>query len=249
MGLAKWGAAVQSRDEQYGLKRQALIREAARAFGRRGFHSTSLDDVAQALNVTKPALYYYVQSKHELLYECHMLALNLGDEALAWGREQGRTGLERLCLFLRRYIELLAGEAGVSAMLQDHAALRPEDKASVQARRVEVDRVLRTMVADGIADGSIRACNPKMAVFWFMGAVNGISRWYNSEGPQTGSEIAETFVSFIAQGLGSSAPASRGGGLPTRIEVASEAAAANKARGKRLRAASATADRDSSVHE
>src|SRR5690606_8412462 len=101
-----WSSVVASQDEQFRLKRNALLCEAARAFNERGFHNTSLDDVAALLGVTKAALYYYVSSKQELLFECHMLTYDLGGEALAYARENGRTGLQQACLVARRFIEL-----------------------------------------------------------------------------------------------------------------------------------------------
>src|SRR6202047_2544195 len=52
------------------LKRDAVIRAAAREFNRRGYHNTSLDDIAARLEVTKPTVYYYVTSKEQLLFQC-----------------------------------------------------------------------------------------------------------------------------------------------------------------------------------
>src|ERR1700737_4297762 len=52
------------------VKREAVIRPAAHAFNRKGYHNTSLDDIAAALDVTKPTVYYYVTSKEQLLFEC-----------------------------------------------------------------------------------------------------------------------------------------------------------------------------------
>ena len=72
--LAAWNDTVQTRDQQFNLKRTALLKEAARAFSSQGYHATSLDDVAKTLGVTKPALYYYIKNKQEILFECHMLS-------------------------------------------------------------------------------------------------------------------------------------------------------------------------------
>src|SRR2546421_12369540 len=52
------------------VKREAVIRAAAHAFNRKGYHNTSLDDIAAALEVTKPTVYYYVTSKEQLLFQC-----------------------------------------------------------------------------------------------------------------------------------------------------------------------------------
>ncbi len=64
-----------SRQRTRDLKREAVIRAAARAFSERGYHNTSIDEIAAALNVTKPTIYYYVANKEQLLLECILTGL------------------------------------------------------------------------------------------------------------------------------------------------------------------------------
>src|ERR1700743_766209 len=82
----RWKDALPSREDLQKLKKTALIRAAGQAFKAKGVHNTSLVDVAEALNVTKAALYYYVKGKRELLFETQTLALDMGDIALEEGR-------------------------------------------------------------------------------------------------------------------------------------------------------------------
>ncbi len=197
----RWNDAVLTRDELYRLKRQAVIREAGRAFSKEGFHGTSLEDIAKTLNVTKAALYHYVKGKHEILYECHKLAHDLGEEAIDMARREGKSGLEKLTLFLRSYIETLTGEFGSCVVLTDIDSLRANDRDEIIARRDKFDRSFRAIIQEGIEDGSIRGCDPKLADLMIMGAVNWIPKWYSPDGERTGSEIAEGFVSLMVHGL------------------------------------------------
>jgi AcrR family transcriptional regulator len=192
---------VVSRDEQFRLKRNALLREAAGAFAARGYHATSLDDVAASLGVTKAALYHYVRSKQEILFECHMRSMDLGDEALEYARAHGRNGFERVTTLARRYIELITGEMGRMAALSEYDALDDRSKEIIAARRDRWDRAMREMIAEGVADGSIRAVDPKLAVFYFMGAVNWMTRWYRPDGGAAGAEIATTFSDLFGEGI------------------------------------------------
>ena len=64
-----WAPAAQ-RGQQRQIKRDAVLATAAQLFNERGFHATSLDDIAARLNVSKPTLYYYVKNKDEILIEC-----------------------------------------------------------------------------------------------------------------------------------------------------------------------------------
>ena len=197
----RWNNLVKSQDEQYQLKRQAVIAEASRAFGHSGYQNVSLDDIAKSLNVTKPALYHYIKSKQELLYECHSLSMEIGDEAFEQAMATGKTGLEKLKSFLSIYIQDFASELGASAVLHEYNAMTPSDRKRIMARRRQFDLRLRSLIQEGIDDKTIVQCNPKLAVFWFMGAITGIPRWFRIDGELSGTEIAEAFVQFLVQGI------------------------------------------------
>lgn len=197
----RWNNLVKTQDEQYQLKRQAVIAEASRAFGHRGYQNVSLDEIASSLNVTKPALYHYIKSKQELLFECYNLALDLGVQAFEQAESTGKTGLEKLEVFISSYIDQLVSELNAPAVLDQIHSMRPEDMKKIQRRRRQFDASLRKLVEEGIADGTIAPCDPKLAVFWFMGAINGIPRWFRAEGALTGAEIAKNFVGFLINGI------------------------------------------------
>ena len=68
--MPRWKNVLQTSDEVYRVKRNAVLREATRIIARRGFHNTSLDDVAEALQVSKGTLYNYVTDKLEIPKPC-----------------------------------------------------------------------------------------------------------------------------------------------------------------------------------
>ena len=198
---AAWKNVVLSRDQQFALKRAALLREAGRAFSAQGYHDTSLDDVAKTLGVTKAALYYYVKNKQEILFECHMQAQDLGDTALQYSEQNGRSGREKILLLARKYIELITGEMGSFAVLGEFDALDAENRTIIARRRDKFDRHFRRLVSDGIADGSIRTVDPKLTVFFFMGAINWMTRWFRPDGPLPGEEIAQHFADLLDKAI------------------------------------------------
>ena len=71
----KWVGTGNEPEVQAASKRGSVIASAANLFNERGFHLTTLDDVAAALHVTKATLYYYIKDKDEILLECHKQAL------------------------------------------------------------------------------------------------------------------------------------------------------------------------------
>src|ERR1700739_4131647 len=94
------------------LKREAVIRAAARAFNARGYHNTSIDEIAAALNVTKPTIYYYVANKEQLLLECILTGLERGLEPFRRPRGPGVTAREHLNEMMRHYAVAIASEYG-----------------------------------------------------------------------------------------------------------------------------------------
>jgi AcrR family transcriptional regulator len=195
-----WKSVVLSREQQFSLKRGALLREAGRAFSLRGYHNTSLEDVAKTLDVTKAALYYYVKNKQEILFECHMMSLDFGDEAMKYC-ESGKTGLEKILLLIDKYVRTITSEMGSFAVLGEYDALEPQNKAIISKRRDKFDRGFRKLISEGIADGTVRAVDPKLTVFFFMGSINWMTRWFTPEGPRTGEQIARQLVDLVEGAL------------------------------------------------
>lgn len=197
----KWNNAVGGANEQYQLKKQAVIAEASRAFGRHGYKNVSLDEIAAALNVTKPALYYYFKNKHELVYECHELAMQLGDRVLRDAIASEDTGYGRIAAFIKNYILMLTDKMGAPAILQDFSGMSAVHQKKIILRRRKFNQELREVLDGGVQDGSIAPCNAKMAVFWFMGAVSSIPHWLRSDGDLSSTEVAEMFTEFLAHGI------------------------------------------------
>jgi AcrR family transcriptional regulator len=199
--MASWQNDRNTSDQIRKIKREAVLREAAHAFGRRGYHNTSLDDVAKALKIAKGTLYNYVRDKQEILYECHKEALEIGDAAMK-ASERGSDGAERLRIAFEYYIEQVVTNLGACAALIDVDALRPEDREKAVTRRKGFEQRLTTMVEEGIADGSLRGeLDPLLVVVSTMGAINWIPRWYHSGGEYSPADLAKRMADMFMHGL------------------------------------------------
>lgn len=197
----RWNNALADSPDPRQLKRNALIAAAGRAFGVKGFHNTTLDDVAKALSVTKPALYRYVKNKHELLFKCHRMAVDMAEDALAEALDTATSPLDAIRHFAAGYIRQMTSELGTCVVLTEYYSMTPEHNAIIQRRRRVVDASLRSLVTRCIECGQIEPCDPKLAVFFFMGAINNINRWYKETGRDSGDVIAERFASFVMNSL------------------------------------------------
>jgi len=199
--MSTWKNAVLGANEQFDRKRDVLLREAAASFNRRGYHGTSLAEIAKKLGVTKAALYTYVPSKEELLYFCHDSAMNSAVEILTQARASNGNGLQKLVMTLRRYVDLMLGEDGSYVVLLEENAMKPAHMRAIVKRRDKFEHGLRELVSEGIADGSIVPCNPKLAIFMIMGAMNWSRKWYQPDGQWSGPQIAVSLVEILERSL------------------------------------------------
>ncbi len=183
------------------LKRDAVIRAAAREFNRKGYHNTSLDDIAAALEVTKPTVYYYVTSKEQLLFECFVAGVEEIRAAFREVRQLPMPARERLNAVLRHYGEAVASEFGWCMVRAEDQDLSPAMSRHVKSLKSEIDQGIRRLLREGIQDGSIAPCDPKMTAFALAGALNWIAHWYREDQSLSGAQIAAAVVSFFEGGL------------------------------------------------
>ena len=124
--MAAWNEMFPSRTELHDAKRGALLREAAAAFNRQGFHATSLEEIAGRLGVSKAALYHYFPNKQVLLRECFDTAMEVAFASYEEAKLQGRNGREKLILTLSSYLAKMIDETSwIIVPLEDTALLRP----------------------------------------------------------------------------------------------------------------------------
>src|SRR5580698_7197368 len=199
-GASPWRASRERlRDRE--VKREAVIHAAAREFNRKGYHNTSLDDIAARLEVTKPTVYYYVTSKEQLLFECFVAGVEQIRAAFREVKQLNVTGRERLNGVLRHYGEAVASEFGWCMVRAEEQDLSPAMSRHIKALKSEIDHGIRRLIREGIQDGSIHPCDPKMTAFALAGALNWIAHWYRENQSMTGAEIADAFVTIFENGL------------------------------------------------
>ena len=230
--MAAWKDAVPVPSAQFDRKREVLLREAAASFNRRGYHGTSLTEIAKKLGVTKAALYTYVPSKEELLYYCHDSAMDSAIESLHKAQASAGTGLQRLKLTLRRYLEMMLGQEGGYVVLLEENAMKPAHVRAIVKRRDQFEQGMREFVTEGINDGSIVRCNPKLAVFMMMGALNWSRKWYRANGSWSGAQIAHALTEMLERSL-SSTPAAALVEDPAAFEAPDEVGPEELSKGRR----------------
>jgi AcrR family transcriptional regulator len=189
-------------------RRIEILKSAAAAFRRQGYHGTSVDDIAQALRMTKGSLYYYFKSKEEILYVCHDYTLDLLLLKLKEIQSSGKSPADKLRALVVAFVELITEEMhGTAAVTLDLEVLSAPLRRKIIAKRDRFDHGVRRIVREGIEQRIFRPVDPKFATMALMGSINWIPRWYDPQGRSDPAAIGAAFADYLVEGLirGSSA--------------------------------------------
>lgn len=181
------------------LKREAVLAAAAHVFAERGYHRASLDEVAQVLNVTKPTLYYYFKNKEAMLFACVQHGLDMLEAAD--GTPEGGDGMARLVAYLQGYAAVIETDFGRCAARIGDGELSEASRKKVRRIKSEIDRKIRQLVADGIADGSVASSDPKITAFALAGALNSIGHWHQQANGAADKKLVDEYINLLVNGL------------------------------------------------
>jgi len=197
-------AAKRPRADRSRSKRIEILKSAAAAFRKLGYHGATVQQIAAALHMKKGNLYYYFRNKEEILFACHQYSLDrllgLLDEVV----QSDARADEKLRTLIVSAVHLILDELHGTALLIDLEALSPSHLSTVILRRDQFDRGMRQVIEDGIQAGSFARCDVKLLSFAILGAVNWIPRWFRPDGPSSSHEIGDRFANYLVGGLVSS---------------------------------------------
>ena len=192
-----------TKEDVHGIKRQEVLREAAASFNFKGYHATSLTEIATSLGVTKAALYHYFPNKSSLLAACFERSMDVAFASLERGRKQGKNGRDRLVLTIVGYVSHLVDELNCGVGLMEEQALEPGDRTKLVRQRDRFERALRALVKEGIEDGSVVPCDPKLAIFVLLGAMNWVPKWFKPSGTWKPAQLTLALSQIIERALSS----------------------------------------------
>ena len=191
-----------------------ILKSAAKAFRKLGYHGATVEAIAAALRMKKGNLYYYFKNKEEILFACHQYSLDRLLELMKKVEDGDCPPQEKLRALIVAFVQTIVDELHGTALVLELEALTPAHLKAVIARRDLFDRGIRRVLEEGIEDGSFAPHDVKLRSFAILGAVNWIPRWFNPAGPATSSEVADRFADYLIAGLRSYGRTLAGGTPP-----------------------------------
>ena len=168
-----------------------LLETATLLFKEKGYHNTSMRDLADALGMQKGSLYYYIDSKEELLRELLEQATSILGAQIDEIYAADLCPSEKLRLALENHGQAMMDHLNlVTVYLQEYRSLPPERLQEVLVTREHYEQRLMQILQDGIDSGEFRPVDVKMTVFGFLGMLNWTHQWFSPQGALTSEQIA-----------------------------------------------------------
>jgi len=194
---------IEFKSQDKSLRKQMVIDAAVKVFHQKGYRAATLDDVANELGLTKPALYHYVSSKENLLSLIYIQALENFFETIYEITGMDLSPPEKLRVFIHRHLQniVIQNLAMFTVFFSEENQLPEKNFQKIRQEKLKFTKVVEGIIEEGIAQGHFRPLNPKLLANAIIGMCNWLYRWYK---PGTSSitpdEIADQFIDLLENG-------------------------------------------------
>jgi len=192
-------------------KLREICRVAARVFYEKGYDGASMQDISEAVGLTKAGLYHHVGSKDRLLFEIMNYGMDILDETVLRKVKDIQDPREKLRQTIIGHIDLIvrARDQEITVILHENRSLKGALRKKINARKRNYIHYLEGLIAQAQElSGGSPLLSPPLAAFALLGMVNWLYQWFRPEGPTKQTELTEIYVDFFFRGLLGSPPSS-----------------------------------------
>jgi AcrR family transcriptional regulator len=184
-------------------QRERIIQEAAVLFARSGFDGSSLNDLAEELGISKAGIYHYFKTKQDVYDAITIQTLQGLFDHVSAMLADAASPFDRLEAAMKAHAEFFESNYwAFRAMLISFSGMsvpQPRHEAVVLRKRYE--HLLRSIIADGVAQGQFRDVDPAGAGRAVLSMLNWMARWFRPGGAKTASELALEYLDLLFHGL------------------------------------------------
>lgn len=185
------------RSQRYDLKLEEILHQSAKVFSEKGFHNASVRDISRAAGVSLAGLYYYFQTKEELLF----LILNEAFDRVLENLDRSMKnyqGPDKVRFFIRNHLSYFVENlAEMKVVAHESDSLTGAYKREIQEKKRVYFRQLVQILTE---NQSKRKIDPKLAALALFGMINWVYTWYDPEKNQDIKDVAATISEIFLNG-------------------------------------------------
>ncbi|WP_042463157.1 TetR/AcrR family transcriptional regulator [Neobacillus dielmonensis] len=186
------------REQKIAKKKQEILRSAAAVLAEKGYHGTTMEEIAAQLLMTKGSMYYYFKNKDDILYHCHQMIMELSLEKIEEVVNSDDNPIEKLESAIKAHILLSISEKSMFMIMdRPYQKFTDEQLKEVLDARRNYAHYFDKIIKEGMEKQVFENVDPKMVRMIILGAINYIQQWYNQNGPNTDEEIADSYATNL----------------------------------------------------
>jgi AcrR family transcriptional regulator len=184
-----------------------IYRAAARIICEKGYDATSMNDIAEAVGITKPGLYHHISGKRNLLFGIMNFGMDALEEQVIAPARAITDAEERLRAIIANHVRLITnrstpqGNNPVTIIVDEVAGLTPAQRRKLDQRKRAYVDLIRETLEELKANGELRDLDVTAAAFSLLGMILWLSRWYNPQGRLTPEQVSEEVTKIALGGL------------------------------------------------
>lgn len=186
-----------------GVNRQAEIALAAvKLFEEKGYHATSVQDIADEVGLQKGSLYHYIHSKEDLLLQIAHQAISEFNERLERILGSDIPAREKLTEAIENHLTVsISNLQTTTVLLREAFSLGEHQHQVIQDLTDRYLNLWTHILEEGQATGEFEVPQPKLAALALLGACNWVYRWYKTSGKLTAEDVSKVFSDLFLNGL------------------------------------------------
>jgi TetR/AcrR family transcriptional regulator, cholesterol catabolism regulator len=185
-----------------GSKDELIFAEAVRIFRQKGYHATSMRNIADAVGLQKGSLYHYIPSKEALLFRIFERSSGALTQQLDEIVSSPDAPPKKLRRAIESHLVALCNQLDTyTVYLSERRALTDRYHARVRAEGEKHARLIEKILQQGIANKDFKAMDTRVVALALLGMCNWLYQWYSPKGRLTPNEIASIFSDMVIDGL------------------------------------------------
>jgi TetR/AcrR family transcriptional regulator, cholesterol catabolism regulator len=183
-------------------RREQVLEAAVALFSQKGYHGTTVRDIADESGMLSGSLYAHFGGKEEMLFAIVDKAASEFLAAIEPIVAGPGTAAEKLRAAMGAHLRVVANSLDAATIfLHEWKSLSPERQAVIKAKRRAYEAALAAIIHQGVASGELRPVDEKFARLLVLSAVNWLYEWYDPAGPLGPEAVADKFVQLLLHGL------------------------------------------------
>lgn len=184
-------------------RREEVLTAALKVFAARGYHGATIAHIVDQIGFTRAALYYYFDSKLELLDALAFRPIKMLLESGEKIASEVAPPNEKLAAIVSSHFRLMALNPDLfNVMIREQMELPPSRVRALRQLDRQYQRLIASVIRDGIDNGQFREVDANLAALHILGALNWMLQWYRPDGRLGLDEVVTTFVDLALSGLG-----------------------------------------------